>query len=106
VIELEKIVSPTTHLLRVPEVAAELGVCESTVQNWIYAKAPKKPALESFVKGGVRMVSLEALTRFVLLNSVKPGRPDWLTAAVESDFRQIIRMEVQAALMEMQRKAA
>lgn len=95
------IITPTTHLLKLADVAAELSVGERTVQNWIYEKnAP----LGSFVKGSVRRVSLQDLTKFVLLNTLNPHRPDWLTAAIESDFRRMLREEMQAMWLEQQRR--
>lgn len=76
----------TTDLLTLEAVAMRLGVSKGSVENWVSAKD-----LASFKKGGMRRVSEEELTKFVLLNTVKPKRPDWLTAAVEADFRNMLR---------------
>lgn len=73
--------NPTTHMLSLEEVADELGVSLSTVKEWV-----KKKLLASFKKGKTRRVSEQALIEFVVTNTVRPKRPDWLTASVESDF--------------------
>lgn len=90
------ILTPTTHLLKLPEAAAELRVGESTMGEWVFGTRTRDPVLASFTKDKVRRVSLEDLTRFVLLNTVNPKRPDWLTAAVESEFRRQLREMIQA----------
>lgn len=100
-IEPRVIFSPTTALLKLPEAATELSVGESTLDNWVYGK---DPILASFMKDKIRRVSLQDLTRFVLLHTVRPNRPTWLTAAVESDFRKLLRQEVQAEWLELQRR--
>lgn len=80
----------TTELLSLDGVAAELNVSKSTVEKWVHDKD-----LASFKKGKNRLVSRESLTRFVLLNTVNPRRPDWLSAEVESRFvRQLREMVV------------
>jgi excisionase family DNA binding protein len=81
----------TTKMLTLDEVAERLGVARRTIEEWAYNKD-----LASFKKGGCRRVSEEALTKFVLLHSLNPKRPDWLTAAVESDFRNALRASRQA----------
>lgn len=85
---------PTTELLPLVHVAAELGVSLTTVQQWV-----KDRDLDAFRKGSNVGISREALTRFVLLNTVRAKRPDWLTAEVESEFRrqqrEMIRQEIQ-----------
>ena len=85
------IIAPTTHLLTLDDVAAETGVVRRTVEEWIHAKD-----LGSFKKGGCRRVSLEHLTKFVLLHTFNPRRPEWLTAQVEGDFQKRLREMVQA----------
>lgn len=95
----------TTELLSIDEAASSLNVSKSTVEKWVRDKD-----LASFKKGKNRLVSREDLTRFVLLNTVKPKRPDWLTAPVESDFRNMLRVIVkqeveQTTWLEQQRKA-
>lgn len=75
-----------TTFLTLDQVAARLGVSRATIERWVHDRG-----LESFKKGGVRLVSEESLTRFVLLNTVKAKRPDWCTAAVETDFRNLLR---------------
>jgi hypothetical protein len=99
------IVTPATHLLKLTDVAAELRVSEATLDKWVFGK---HPVLASFKKDATRRVSVEELTRFVLLHTVRPHRPEWLTTAVESEFRNLlrdlVRQELNAANME--RKAA
>lgn len=80
-------------MLTLEQVAMRLGVAKVTVERWVHDRD-----LESFLKGGVRRVSEESLTKFVLLNSVKARRPDWLTAAVESEFKGLLRQIVQAEI--------
>jgi excisionase family DNA binding protein len=76
---------PEINMLTLDQVAEEIGVAKSTVEEWVYNKD-----LASFKKGGVRRVNREDLVRFVALNTLKPRRPDWLTAKIESDFRQLL----------------
>jgi excisionase family DNA binding protein len=83
----------TTKLLTLDEVAERLGVSRRTVEEWIENKF-----LASFKKGGCRRVSEEALTKFVLLHTLNPQRPDWLTVKVESDFTQKLREIVKAEI--------
>jgi hypothetical protein len=82
------IITATTHLLKLSAVAVELSVAERTVQDWVYGE---HPVLGSFTKGSVRRVSLEDLTKFILLNTLNPRRPEWLTAPVESNFQEKLR---------------
>lgn len=86
------IANATTQLLTLDEAAGRLGVSRRSVEEWITNKS-----LASFKKGGCRRVSEEALTRFVLLHTLNPQRPDWLTCQVESEFtaklRELIRQE-------------
>jgi hypothetical protein len=96
----------TTRLLKLADVATELGVSESTVQDWVYGTKEAEPVLDSFAKVKGRRVSVEDLTRFVLANTVRPHRPKWLTPEVESKFRQLLREEVRGVLVELQEKAA
>ncbi len=78
------IFSPTTKLLTLAEVAGEVHVAKSTVGEWVY----QEECLASFRKGSIRRVSLENLTRFVILNTLNPRRPEWMTAAVQTEFEK------------------
>lgn len=87
--------NPTTEMLTLDEVAEELNVAKSSVEEWVYDRS-----LESFTKGRLRRVSRESLTKFVLLNTMKPKRPDWLTAEIESRFTQQLRQIVASIMNE------
>lgn len=76
--------------LTLDEVAVRLGISKATIERWVANRD-----LDSFKKGGCRLVSEESLAKFVLLNTVKAKRPDWLTAAVETDFRNLLRGLIQ-----------
>lgn len=82
------IISPTTHLLKLPVVASQLSVGLRTVEEWV---GGERPVLGSFLKGSVRRVSEEDLIKFVLLNTLNPRRPDWVTAPIESHFQEKLR---------------
>jgi len=73
-------------LLTLDQVAAKIQIAKSTAELWVY-----QGDLASFKKGAVRRVSPEALARFIILNTLKPRRPDWLTAPIESEFRRQVR---------------
>jgi excisionase family DNA binding protein len=95
----------TTELLTLDAVAAELSVSKTSVEAWVRDKH-----LASFKKGRCLRVSREDLTKFVLANTRNPKRPDWLTAPVESDFRNLMRAIVkqeveQVTWLEQQRQA-
>jgi excisionase family DNA binding protein len=87
----------TTELLSIDAAAGELGVSKTTVEKWVRDKD-----LASFKKGKCRLISRADLTKFVILNTVRPRRPDWLTAPVESEFveklKGMVRQEVNAEL--------
>lgn len=95
----------TTRLLTLDEAAERLGVSRRTVEEWVEQKA-----LASFKKGGCRRVSEEALIKFVLLHTLNPQRPDWLTARVESEFvqkvRELVRMEFNAEAQRREEREA
>lgn len=74
------------QMLSLDAVAEVLGVSKTSVEEWVRTKA-----IASFKKGRVRRIAREDLARFVALNTVKPRRPDWLTASVESEFRRQLR---------------
>lgn len=91
-------------LLDVTEAARLVGVAQSTMEAWVADKT-----VGSFKKGRSRRIAREELVRFVLVNTLRPKRPEWLTTAVESDFqkvlREIVAIQVQKLLFE-QRLAA
>lgn len=76
----------TTQLLTLDDVAERLKVGKSSVEEWV-----ANLDLASFKKGGRRRVSEQALTEFVLLNTLKPKRPVWLTRELEEQFWNKIR---------------
>jgi excisionase family DNA binding protein len=89
----------TTKMLTLDGVAGRLGVSRRTVEEWVYNKdlaAFKKGGRGK--KGGCPRVSEESLAKFVLLHTLNPKRPEWLTAQVESQFveklREMIRVEM------------
>jgi hypothetical protein len=71
----------TTQMLTLDEVAARLKVALRSVQQFVYDKD-----LGSFHKGERRRVSELQLVEFVLINTVNPKRPHWLTPRLESEF--------------------
>lgn len=95
-------ISPSTHMYTLQEVADELGVGFTTVKDWVYGTEDADPALDSFNKVKGRRVSLEDLTRFVLANTVRARRPKWLTPEVESKFRGLMREMVKAEVLSLQ----
>jgi excisionase family DNA binding protein len=85
--------NPTTSMLTVDDVARRLKVGQSSVEEWI-----KNLDLGSFKKGSRRRVSEQCLTEFVLVNTLKPRRPDWLTREIEEQFWRKIDERVQQAM--------
>lgn len=81
------------ELLTIDEVVTALNVSRTSVEEWIYARE-----IASFKKGRVRKVAREDLVRFVMLNTVKARRPDWLTAQLETEFRQQLAALVREVL--------
>lgn len=94
-------ISPTTKLFSLDEVAAEIGVHRTTVEDWV---TDGDRPLGSFKKGKTRRVSLADLTAFVLGNTLKPKRPAWLTPEVERQFEarqlEMMQMEVRRQVAE------
>lgn len=85
-----------TTFLTLDQVAGRIDVAKSTVEEWVSTKQ-----IESFKKGKVRRVSEEALTKFVLLNTVKPRRPDWLTAEIQTEFERRLETIVDRRFQEL-----
>jgi excisionase family DNA binding protein len=73
-------------LLTLDQVAAQLGVSKSSVEEWVRTKS-----LASFKVGRLRKVSCEELARFILANTVRSRRPDWMTDEIESEFLKRLR---------------
>jgi len=82
--------------LTIDELAAELRVAKSTAEKLV-----ADLEIASFKIGKVRRIRREDLARFVLLHTLKPRRPDWLTAKVELEFttflRGLIKEEIEQA---------
>jgi len=76
----------SASMLTVDEVAAQLGVSKSSVEEWVRTKS-----LASFKVGRLRKVSREELARWVLANTVRSRRPEWATAEIESEFLKLLR---------------
>ena len=72
-------------LLDLDAAAAALGVSKSTMEGWVRSKA-----ISSFKHGRVRRVAREELARFVLANTIRCRRPDWLCGAVQGEFEKKI----------------
>ena len=87
---LSSALCPELDLMSLHEVADEIGVSKSSVEEWVYAEQ----SLASFKKGKVRKVARADLVQFVLLNTVKPRRPDWLNPKLELEFRNLLRKMV------------
>jgi excisionase family DNA binding protein len=85
------------ELMTIDEVKDALKVSKTSVEGWIYARE-----IASFKKGRHRKVAREDLVRFVMLNTIKARRPDWLTAQLETEFRKmladIVAAQVRAAM--------
>lgn len=85
-------------LMTLQEVADELGVSKSSVDEWVYVEQ----TLPSFKKGKVRRVDRVDLVRFVMVHKLKPRRPEWLTAPLVSEFerqlRELVAGEVRSQL--------
>lgn len=75
----------TLDLMTIQAVADWLAVAKSTVETWIYNRD-----LPSFRKGGLRKINRADVVRFVMLNTIRPRRPDWLTAQAESEFKKLL----------------
>jgi excisionase family DNA binding protein len=89
-------------LMTIQEVADWLKVAKSTVEIWVYGKD-----LASFRKGKVRKIERHDVIRFVALNTIKPRRPDWLTAPLENEFRKLLTEIVSSEVRQaMEQKAA
>jgi len=91
-------------LLTIEEAARLCGVAKSTMEVWVADQT-----VASFLKGRARRISREELARFVLLNTLKPKKPEWLTEEMVPNFRrligEIVATEVEKCLRE-QRLAA
>lgn len=92
--------NPTTEMLTLEDVATRLKVALRSVQQWVYDKD-----LGSFHKGERRRVSEAQLTEFVLLNTVNPRRPKWLTPEIENEFVRKMREFVRCEVLSLQKAA-
>lgn len=89
--------SADAQMLTLEEVAEEISVSLSSVECWVRTKA-----LASFKKGRTRRVARAALDEFILQNTVRPRRPDWLTPALSDQLRErlreMVRLEIRTEL--------
>lgn len=96
--------APELNLLTLDDVAGLVKVSKWSVEQWVAAQA-----LDSFRKGQIRRVTMQALVTFVVQNTLRARKPKWLTPEIEDQFlnllRQIVRAEI-AALNEQQKAAA